>query len=103
MGVLLLSAYTLLLCEEVFHRHYYQPEQAAATLNDGTSHYAHGIIAESTGECAICQNAVSQIHTETFSIDPIAISFTAHHSKTIFKPILPAFYDFSLRAPPSLG
>src|SRR5579883_654625 len=103
IGVLLLSAYSLLLCEEIFHEHHDQIGQEPATINDGTSHYAHGIILDSHDECAICQSAMSQIHTETFQVDPVAVSYVVGCSIEVSDPILSHRYSFSLRAPPSVS
>jgi hypothetical protein len=103
IGVLLLSAYSLLLCEEVFHVDRYTVPQTVATVNDGTSHYAHGIILDSHDECAICQSAMSQIHTETFRVDPVPVSYAVGRSVEVSTPALSRLYSFSLRAPPSIS
>ncbi|HET7152889.1 MAG TPA: hypothetical protein VFJ29_03920 [Candidatus Kapabacteria bacterium] len=100
IGVFLLSAYSLLLCEEVFHTDVEPCSQASATINDGTSHFAHRIITDSPKECAVCQSAVSQIHTETFHADPSTVSFIVEYALEASNPARNSFYSVSLRAPP---
>jgi len=101
IGVVLLCAYSLLLCEEVFHADAPPPQRETATLNDGTSHFAHRIITESAKECAICQSAASQIHTATFHLHAECTSMPIGIRYGILKPQVPRLYSFSLRAPPA--
>jgi hypothetical protein len=46
---------------------------------------------------------MSQMHTETFRVDPVSVSYVAGCSVEISDPILLRLYSFSLRAPPSFS
>ncbi len=103
ISALLLCCYSLLLCEEVFHRH--APDVlpvGAAAVNDGAQHLAHGGNTDAPGECVICQSAVSQIGTETFNANAISVSFVLLFHANVCKPSLPRLRSVSLRGPPSV-